>query len=131
MEILQKMEERLRECISEAWSEVPLSYRAGETKVKLGFECIGDRPAAELPADTRILEVVRAVDKHLRIQSFPRLASTDANVPLALGKEATTIGAGGDGGGAHTLREWFDCANRDLGLKRILLTLLALTGVHE
>ena len=131
MEELQKLEERLRECVTEAWTEVPLSYRAGETKVKLAFECIGDRPAAELSAGARILQVVRAVDKHLRIQSFPRLASTDANVPLALGKEATTIGAGGDGGGAHTLREWFDCTNRDLGLKRILLALLALTGVHE
>jgi hypothetical protein len=29
------------------------------------------------------------------------------------------------------LREWFDCSNRDLGLKRILLVLLALTGVQE
>ena len=131
MEELQKLEDRLRECVAEAWSEVPLSYRAGEPKVTLAIESIGDRPAAELPANARILEVVRAVDKHLRIESFPRLASTDANVPLSLGIEATTIGAGGDGGGAHTLREWFDCAHRDLGLKRILLVLLALTGVHE
>jgi acetylornithine deacetylase/succinyl-diaminopimelate desuccinylase-like protein len=131
MEELQKLEDRLRECVAEAWSEVPLSLRAGEPKVTLAIESIGDRPAAELPANSRILQIVRAADKHLRIESFPRLASTDANVPLSLGIEATTIGAGGDGGGAHTLREWFDCSNRDLGLKRILLVLLALTGVHE
>lgn len=131
MEELQKLEDRLRECMAEAWNDAPLSYRSGEPKVTLAIESIGDRPAAELPADSRILEIVRAVDKHLRIESFPRLASTDANVPLSLGIEATTIGAGGDGGGAHTLREWFDCSNRDLGLKRILLVLLALTGVHE
>lgn len=130
-EELQKLEDRLRECVAEAWREVPLSHRAGEPKITLALESIGDRPAAELSADARILKIVRAVDKHLRIESFPRLASTDANVPLALGTEATAIGAGGDGGGAHTLREWFDCANRDLGLKRILLVLLALTGVHE
>src|SRR6266853_1918671 len=102
MEELQKLEDRLRECVAEAWNEVPLSYRAGEPKVTLAIESIGDRPAAELPAETRILQIVRAVDKHLRIESFPRLASTDANVPLSLGLEATTIGAGGDGGGAHT-----------------------------
>jgi tripeptide aminopeptidase len=131
MEELQKLEDRLRECAAEAWREAPVSHRSGELKVTLAIESIGDRPAAELPADARILQIVRAVDKHLRIQSFPRLASTDANVPLALGIEATTIGAGGDGGGAHTLREWFDCSNRDLGLKRILLVLLALTGVQE
>jgi tripeptide aminopeptidase len=131
MEELQKLEDRLRECVAEAWNEAPLAYRTGEARVTLAIESIGDRPAAELPPDSRILQIVRAVDKHLRIESFPRLASTDANVPLSLGIEATTIGAGGDGGGAHTLREWFDCSNRDLGLKRILLVLLALTGVHE
>jgi tripeptide aminopeptidase len=128
---LQRLEERLRECVHEAWSEEALSHRGGEPRVRFAIESIGDRPAAELPNDARILKVIRAVDAHLGIKSIPRLASTDANVPLSLGKEATTIGAGGDGGGAHTLREWFDCTNRDLGLKRILLTLLALTGVHE
>lgn len=131
MQELHKLEERLRECVNEAWSEVPLSYRTAEPRVRIGIESIGDRPAAELPSDARILRVLQAVDSHLRIRSFARLASTDANVPLSLGKEATTIGAGGDGGSAHTLREWFDCANRDLGLKRILLALLTLTGVNE
>jgi acetylornithine deacetylase/succinyl-diaminopimelate desuccinylase-like protein len=131
MEELHKLEERLRECVNEAWSEVPLSYRAGDPKLRFAIELIGDRPAAELPADARIVQVLGAVDAHLRIKSIDRLASTDANVPLALGKEALTIGAGGDGGGAHTLREWFDCSNRDLGLKRILLTLLTLAGIHE
>lgn len=130
-EELQKLEERLRECMNEAWTEVPVAYRAGQSKVRFAIEPIGDRPAAELAPDARILKVVQAVDAHLRIKSIPRLASTDANIPLSLGKEATTIGAGGDGGAAHTLREWFDCTNRDLGLKRILLILLALTGVHE
>jgi acetylornithine deacetylase/succinyl-diaminopimelate desuccinylase-like protein len=128
---LHKLEERLRECVNEAWSEVPLSFRAGDLKVRFAIEPIGDRPAAQLPPDARILKIIRGVDAHLRIHSIARLASTDANVPLALGIEATTIGAGGDGGGAHTVREWYDCTNRDLGLKRILLTLLALTGVNE
>jgi acetylornithine deacetylase/succinyl-diaminopimelate desuccinylase-like protein len=131
MEELQNLEERLRECVSEAWSEVAMPYRVGDPKVRFTIESIGDRPAAELPADARILEVLRAVDAHLGIRSIARLASTDANVPLALGKEAITIGAGGDGGGAHTMREWFDCTNRDLGLKRILLTLLTLAGIRE
>lgn len=145
MDELHKLEKRLRESMNEAWSEVPLAYRqsktvqkappasgtVAESRVRFAIESIGDRPAAELPADATILKVLRAVDAHLRIKSIARLASTDANVPLALGKEATTIGAGGDGGSAHTMREWFDCANRDLGLKRILLTLLALTGVGE
>lgn len=131
MEELHKLEERLRECVNEAWSEVPLSFRSGESRVRFEVESIGDRPAAELAPHSRILRAIRAVDAHLRIPSAPRLASTDANIPLSLGCEATTIGTGGEGGSAHTLREWFDCTNRDLGLKRILLTLLTLTGVKE
>lgn len=122
---LQKLEIRLQESIRAA---VPAS---SEQKISFEIKAIGDRPAATLPADARILQVIRAVDAHLGIKSIPRLASTDANIPLSLGKEAITIGSGGDGGGAHTLREWFDCTHRDLGLKRILLAALALTGVAE
>ena len=33
------------------------------------------------------------------------------------------IGAGGTGGGAHTTLEWYSAEGRDLGLKRVLLTL--------
>ena len=35
-------------------------------------------------------------------------------------------GAGGVGGGAHTLQEWFRPEGRDLGLKRIFLLMLLL-----
>jgi tripeptide aminopeptidase len=92
---------------------------------------IGNRPAGELDPNARILRVIRAVDTHLGNAAQIQRASTDANIPLSLGREAIAIGGGGVGGGAHTLQEWFDCGGRDLGLKRILLTLLALAGVAE
>ncbi len=92
---------------------------------------IGNRPAGELDANARILQVIHAVDAHLNNAAQIQRASTDANIPLSLGREAIAIGGGGSGGGAHTLQEWFDCSGRELGLKRILLTLLALTGVNE
>jgi hypothetical protein len=43
-------------------------------------------------------------------------------------REAIAVGAGGAGGGAHTLQEWFDTTGRELGLQRILLIVLALAG---
>ena len=89
---------------------------------------IGNRPAGELIPNARILQVIRAVDAHLANVAQVQRASTDANIPLSLGREAIAIGGGGTGGGAHTLQEWFDCNGRELGLKRILLTLLALAG---
>jgi acetylornithine deacetylase/succinyl-diaminopimelate desuccinylase-like protein len=128
---LDTLEARLRTSVSTSHQEGLLQFRTSAGGINFEIENIGDRPAAQLPKDARILQIVRAVDAHLGIHSLPRLASTDANIPLSLGKEAITIGAGGDGGGAHTLREWFDCSHRDLGLKRILLALLALTGVSE
>jgi tripeptide aminopeptidase len=92
---------------------------------------IGNRPAGELAKDARLLQVIRAVDSNLGNIAQVQRASTDANIPLSLGREAIAIGGGGSGGGAHTLQEWFDCNGRDLGLRRILLTMLAMAGVDE
>src|SRR5271169_3289391 len=92
---------------------------------------IGNRPAGELTLDARLLRVIRAVDAQLGNTAQVQRASTDANIPLSLGREAIAIGGGGSGGGAHTLQEWFDCNGRDLGLRRILLTMLTLSGVGE
>ena len=47
-------------------------------------------------------------------------------IPLSLGLPAISIGAGGQGGGAHTPNEWFHPDGRETGLKRILLTLFSL-----
>ncbi len=92
---------------------------------------IGNRPAGELASDARLLKVIRAVDAQLGNTAQVQRASTDANIPLSLGREAIAIGGGGSGGGAHTLQEWFDSNGRELGLRRILLTMLALSGVGE
>jgi hypothetical protein len=63
------------------------------------------------------------VDAYLGIRSHLDCSSTDANIPLSLGIPAISIGAGGQGGGAHTYQEWYNPEGRDLGLKRILLAL--------
>jgi acetylornithine deacetylase/succinyl-diaminopimelate desuccinylase-like protein len=89
---------------------------------------IGSRPAAVLPQQAPILQYARAVDAHLGVRSYLDCSSTDANLPLSMGIPAIAIGAGGQGGGAHTTGEWFSPEGRDLGLKRILLTLLLLMG---
>lgn len=100
--------------------------RATGGKVNARIKEIGSRPGGRLPEDARILQYVRAVDAHLGIRSHLDCASTDANIPLSIGLPAISIGAGGQGGGAHTPQEWFHPEGRELGLKRILLTLLLL-----
>jgi acetylornithine deacetylase/succinyl-diaminopimelate desuccinylase-like protein len=88
---------------------------------------IGNRPAAQLPADSPLLDTLRAVDRHLSLRTDLRLGSTDANIPLARGIPALSMGAGGDGGGAHTKAEWYSAKNRESGLKRVLLLTTAMT----
>jgi acetylornithine deacetylase/succinyl-diaminopimelate desuccinylase-like protein len=135
MSEMGRLERALRQALDRAVEEESHNTEARTAAQKrpfgLSYEVvvIGDRPAGELNSGARILQAVRAVDALLGNASQVQRASTDANIPLSLGREAIAIGGGGTGGGAHTLQEWFDCNGRELGLKRILLTLLALAGV--
>ena len=131
---MERLEAALRQALDRAIEE---ETRTTEGRVSSGRKSfglsseilvIGNRPAGELDPNARILQVIRAVDAHLGNAAQIQRASTDANIPLSLGREGIAIGGGGTGGGAHTLQEWFDCSGRELGLKRILLTVLALAG---
>jgi acetylornithine deacetylase/succinyl-diaminopimelate desuccinylase-like protein len=107
-----------------------LANGSGKPTRGLSFviEKIGDRPVGELKEGSALLENLRAVDRHLGLRTDLRLGSTDANLPLSLGVPAVSLGAGGDGGGAHTRAEWYSAANRGLGLRRVLLLTLAMLG---
>ena len=133
---MERLERALRQSVDQAVGEesAAIEKRGSAQRRPIAISCeivaIGNRPAGELNANSHILQVIRAVDAHLGNTAQIQRASTDANIPLSLGQEAIAIGGGGTGGGAHTLQEWFDCNGREFGLKRILLTLLALTGVQ-
>jgi tripeptide aminopeptidase len=134
---MERLEQTLRLALNRAVEDETLAaeMRSAVPKRPLGVNCevvaIGNRPAGELSTGARILNVIRAVDVQLNNAAQIQRASTDANIPLSLGLEAIAIGGGGSGGGAHTLQEWFDSNGRELGLKRILLTMLALAGARE
>jgi len=98
--------------------------RSGDEALRFHIRSVGDRPAAELSEDSALLQSIRAVDRHLGLRTGERVGSTDANLPLSLGVEAVAIGAGGRGGGIHTLNEWYDPTGRELALRRVLLTVL-------
>jgi acetylornithine deacetylase/succinyl-diaminopimelate desuccinylase-like protein len=102
------------------------SGAGGRGRLTYAIEKIGDRPAGHLAGDSALLAALRAVDRHLGLRSDLRLGSTDANIPLALGVPALSIGAGGEGGEAHTLHEWYSAKDRELALKRVLLLTLAM-----
>jgi tripeptide aminopeptidase len=134
---LERLEQALRVSLDRALDaeQKAVESRAGASRkqqtVTAEVVVIGDRPAGELESGARMFAVIRAVDAQLGNAAQVQRASTDANIPLSLGREAIAIGGGGSGGGAHTLQEWFDCNGREVGLKRILLTMMTLAGVGE
>jgi tripeptide aminopeptidase len=133
---MERLEQTLRIALNRAVEDETMAAEMkSPAQRRPGVSCevvaIGSRPAGELSTSARILHVIRAVDAQINNAAQVQRASTDANIPLSLGLEAIAIGGGGAGGGAHTLQEWFDSNGRELGLKRILLTMLALAGAGE
>jgi hypothetical protein len=57
-------------------------------------------------------------------------ASTDANVPIALGVPAIALGAGGRAGDAHLPTEWYENVDGALGVVRALLVTAAMAEVR-
>jgi tripeptide aminopeptidase len=129
---LAKLEAALRECVAAGVRDEMESPRdRSKGKLEWKVELLGSRPGGELGADSQLLASLRAADTYVGNQSRIERSSTDANIPLAAGIEAISIGAGGSGGGAHSLQEWYEPAGREMGLKRALLTLLGVAGIAE
>ncbi len=129
---LTRLESALRECVSAGVRDEMDSARdRSKGKLEWKVELLGSRPGGELAADSALLAALRAADEYVGNQSRIERSSTDANIPLSVGIEAISIGAGGNGGGAHSLQEWYDSTGREAGLKRALLTILGVSGVAE
>jgi tripeptide aminopeptidase len=129
-EEITRLENALRDCTAAGVKDEMENARdRSRGKLDWKINVIGSRPGGELPADSTLLSALRSADDFLGNKSRPERSSTDANIPLSLGIDAIAIGAGGNGGGAHSLQEWYEPAGRDVGLKRILLALLGTSGV--
>jgi tripeptide aminopeptidase len=129
---LTRLESALRECIiAGVRDEMDSARDRSKGKLEWKVELLGSRPGGELSPDSPLLAALRAADEIVGNQSRIERSSTDANIPLSLGIEAISIGAGGNGGGAHSLQEWYDSAGRETGLKRALLTVFGVSGVAE
>ena len=129
---LVKLEAALRECVTAGVrDEMESSRDRSKGRLEWKVELLGNRPGGELPANSPLLAALRSADEYLGNQSRVERSSTDANVPLSHGIDAISIGAGGAGGGAHSLKEWYEPTGRELGLKRALLTLIGVSGIAE
>jgi acetylornithine deacetylase/succinyl-diaminopimelate desuccinylase-like protein len=131
-EELSRLENALRDCVlAGVRDEMESSRDRSRGKLESKVTMLGSRPGGELTSDSQLLASLRAADEIIGNTSRAERSSTDANIPLSLGIDAISIGAGGSGGGAHSLQEWYDPTNRETGLKRALLTLLGVCGLSN
>jgi acetylornithine deacetylase/succinyl-diaminopimelate desuccinylase-like protein len=126
---LGRLESALRECMAAGVRDEMEASRDRSRKLEWKVEILGSRPGGELVAESPLLASLRAADVIVGNESRIERSSTDANIPLSLGIDAISIGAGGNGGGAHSLLEWYEPAGREMGLKRALLTLFGVAGL--
>jgi tripeptide aminopeptidase len=124
---LERMEREVREAIAAAAREE--NARRADHAPALTHEVtrIGQRPGGETPAEHPL--VAAAAEATRLVGRLPELsiASTDANAPIGLGIPAIAIGAGGRGGDAHAITEWFENAHGTVGVARALTIVVTAT----
>lgn len=96
------------------------------------IELLGARPAGMQDKDCTIVRTAwKAAEVLGMIPELRDESSTDANIPIALGIPAITVGRGGEEGGVHTIHEWHDPTEAYLGAQKNLILILALSGYGE
>lgn len=96
----------------------------------LEVETIGDRPAGRCDPEAALCRAAVAATTAVAGRAELAASSTDANYAMSIGIPALTLGAGGEAGEAHTLREWYRNVNGPEGILRAALTLLTLAGME-
>ena len=129
---LVRLEVALRDCITAGVRDEMESARdRSKGKLEWRVDLLGSRPSGDLRSDSPLIFALRAADDFVHNQSRTERSSTDANIPLSVGIDAISIGAGGNGGGAHSLQEWYEPEGREIGLQRALITLLGVSGIAQ
>jgi len=123
---LVRLDAFFRRMVREAVEQENSTRRKDTPPLELNLSLIGERPSGETPANSPIVSLAQEATRALESKPVLERASTDSNVPIALGIPAITLGAGGTSGNPHTIDEWYDPRDRHLGLKRALLVMLGL-----
>ena len=94
---------------------------AGTPLLRLEARIVGDRPSGVTPRTHPLVQAAVAATRALGLDAELAAASTDANVPIALGIPAIALGAGGRAGDAHLATEWYENVDGALGIVRALV----------
>lgn len=100
-----------------------------ERELSAQVEIVGDRPGGSTDENQTLVQAALLATRERGRDPLLALSSTDANVPMALGIPALTLGCGGDAGLAHTTDEWYRNVDGPDGAIRALYTILLYAGL--
>jgi tripeptide aminopeptidase len=92
------------------------------------IEVVGDRPAGSIATEHPLVQGALAALSAVGVRGTLENGSTDANVPLAFGIPAVTVGVT-RGGNAHRLDEYIETQPVSDGLRQLLM--LTLAAAHQ
>lgn len=127
---LKRLDAYFRRIVLESVDQENKTRKPGDGMLTVNLDLLGDRPSGETPAGTELVEIALAAGRAIGVEALLEQSSTDSNLPISLGIPAITLGGGGTAAGSHTLDEWYDPRNRELGLRRGLLTVLGVVGLQ-
>src|SRR5438093_731942 len=126
---LAQLDVTVRAALERAADDENRRRTAGSPTLRVEIQLLGDRPSGMTPRAHPLVQAAVAANRALGRDAELASASTDANVPIALGIPAIALGAGGKAGDAHLATEWYDNVEGALGVVRALLVTAAMAGV--
>lgn len=127
---LIQLDETVQGVLAGALTEENSHRTAGTPPLQLDLRRVGDRPSGLTPRAHPLVQTAIAATRALGRSHELSCASTDANVPIALGVPAIALGAGGHAGDAHLPTEWYENVDGPLGVVRALLVTAAMAEVR-
>ncbi len=130
-ESLAELDRHFQKAVRRGLEEENALRRSG-APLTVDVEMVGDRPAGVLdPATTPLIQRFMAAVRFQGKEPALGSGSTNANIPISLGIPAITIGRGGQGGGVHSLDEWWLGVDAHLAAQNALLVVLAEGGFQR
>ena len=123
---LERLDTAVQSILTQALDEENRHRMPGTAPLTMDVRRVGDRPSGLTPRTHPLVQTAVAATRAVGHDHQLACASTDANVPIALGVPAVALGAGGRAGDAHLPTEWYENDKGALGIVRALLVTAAM-----
>ena len=123
---LEKLDGAVQAILTQALEEENRHRLPGTAPLTVDVRRVGDRPSGLTPRTHPLVQTAVAATRAVGHDHQLACASTDANVPIALGVPAVALGGGGRSGDAHLPTEWYENDKGALGIVRALLVTAAM-----